>query len=110
MRAGTLRNRVTFHRPKKVSNGDWGSKIGWEEFATVWAEAIASSGAERVEQRGVEASNTYTIRLRYMDGVTPEHRVSVDGRTLDIVSAIDPTGRKRELVISAVEHREAVAQ
>lgn len=109
MRAGTLRNRVKFYRSKKVRDGDWGNKIEWEEFATVWAEVTATGGAERVEGRGVEGSTAYTIRMRYADGISTENRASVDGRMLDILTAIDPTNLKRELVITAVEHAEAEA-
>lgn len=105
MRAGTLRERVTLQ--KLVSDGgdaDWAKSKAWVDGYRVWGSVQAEAGGESSKGDGVVSSVTYTIRVRYLPDVTSEWRGLWKDKTLDIVSVIDPTGRRRELEIKAVEH------
>lgn len=105
MRAGTLRERITLQ--KLVEGGGdaaWTTPREWVDGHRVWAGVVAASGGEKSGADGVLSSVSYTIRVRYLADVTSAWRVVWKGKVLDIVSAIDPTGRGRELEIKAVEH------
>lgn len=103
MRAGELRHRITVEQNSPTQNDLGEEESSWSEFATRWADARALDGTESFSTDMKFAEATHRFRLRYLDGVTPEMRVSWDGRTFDIVSALDPRGRKRETVIVATE-------
>lgn len=107
MRAGELRHRITVEQ-KSVTRNDYGEEIAsWSEFATRWADAAALDGTESFSRDQKFAEATHRFRLRYLDGVDAEMRVSWRGRTFDIVSALDPDGMKRETVIVATERTDA---
>lgn len=106
MRAGTLRERVELVWFQPTDGGEWGQPHGtWTTWATVWANVTATGGGEIVKDDAPQASTTYTVRMRYRDDVTAEDRLVRRGKTLEIVSVIDPDGRRRELLIQAMEHR-----
>lgn len=105
MRAATLRSRLAFQ--KQIAGGgdaSWGSALEWVEFARVWGSVQAEAGTETAGDHAVMSSVTYTVRTRWLDGVTSQQRIVWNDRTLDILSVIDPTGRGRELEIKAVEN------
>ena len=109
MRAGSLRERIAI-QAEVAGGGDttWGTTKTWVDSSRVWASVKADTGSEGVEAEGVQSRSSYTVRIRYLDGVTSRNRIELkDGRLLDIVSVIDPTGKKHELEIKAVERPEA---
>jgi SPP1 family predicted phage head-tail adaptor len=88
MKAGTLRNRITFQRPVNTTDPAWGSRTEWQDFVTCWAAVEPAQAAESVEANGVQSKTALTIRVRYAAGIKPEHRIQYQGRTLDIVSLL----------------------
>src|SRR5688572_7063004 len=104
MRAGLLRDRIDLLKPIATVGDEWGKGTNWVSEATVWAEVKPVAGAEKATPTAVQTSVSYDIRIRFVPDVTSQWRVVWRGRTLDIVSVIDPTGRGRELEIKAVEH------
>lgn len=104
MRAGMLRERVTIQVPTPSTDPEWGQVEQYGVVATVAASVIPTGGSESARDKGVQSSTGYTIRIRYLDNVDSKCVLIWRGRTLDIVSAIDPDNRRRELVIEAKEH------
>lgn len=105
MRAGTLKHRVTLQR-QTPSGGDatWAAPTTWVDEHRVWASVQADAGAESKADNAVMTAVSYTIRIRFLADVTSEWRMLWNGKTLDIVSVIDPTGRGHELEIKAIEN------
>jgi SPP1 family predicted phage head-tail adaptor len=105
MRAGTLKDRITFQRQAPSGSDDsWGPTSGWFTEARVWASVQAEAGTEGAGDHGVMTAVTYTIKTRFVAGITASNRITWNNKTLDIVSVIDPTGRSRELEIKAIEN------
>ncbi|SRR5579883_1218714 len=96
MRAGQLKDFVTIQRPVAQSDSA-GQRSEWEVHVKAYAEVVQLQGKELVTARQVFSSVTTRVRMRYLDGagVDASMQVLVDGRVLDILSAID-LNRKHE--------------
>lgn len=107
MRAGTLKESIALQSKTATTGDAWGPGEQWTTYATVRANVQATGGSESTNANEVQATNTYTINIRYRADVLTTHRIVWEGHTLQILSAIDPDGRHRELVITATEYPEA---
>ncbi len=103
MRAGTLRERVTIVAPTTESDGEWGARDSSTNVATVSASVIARSGTEATADQGVSSIVIYDVVMRYRTGISSINRLTWNGKTLEVVTAIDPDGRRRQLNIEARE-------
>jgi SPP1 family predicted phage head-tail adaptor len=108
MRAGELRESINLEAPTPQNEGQQWGATGAAQYTTVYsgirASVIADAEAETVADHAVMTATTFTVRIRWLRDITNTWRVIWGSRVLDIVSVIDPTGRKRELVIKAVEN------
>lgn len=83
---------------------DYGEEeITWTDWATVWAAVEPLRGREFMEAKQVQAEVTHRMRMRYRDGISPEKRVSFDGRTFDILAVIHVAEREREVQLMCRE-------
>lgn len=101
MRIGELRQRLTLEAPSEtVTAGE--ASVPWPVQATVWGSMQGLTGTDR---GGLTAEVEYRIRIRYRADVSPRWRIGRpnSSRKFGIISAIDPDGRRRELVILARE-------
>lgn len=104
LRAGRLKHTVTLQR-QIAATDSWGAPSEtWQNVSTtVFAEVIASPGAESTQLGQTIATNSYTVTIRYRSGVTPQHRFQWRGKTLNITSVIDPDGNQEMLVCQCTE-------
>ena len=103
MRAGQLRHRVTIQQAARVADGAGGATVTWSTFATRWAAVEPLNSDERLRADALETPITHRVRLRWLDGVRPDFRVSHDGRVLEIVGHTNTDERDRELVLMCKE-------
>ena len=98
-----MRHRVTIQRRATGVDAAGGVRDAWEDVATRYASMDRASGSEvwASAQRGGRVPVVF--RLRYLAEVVPAMRLLFDGRTHNILSAVDQEGRKAELVITAEE-------
>jgi SPP1 family predicted phage head-tail adaptor len=90
MLAGKLRERVTFEKLVPAGgDADWGDPTAWIGDGTVWASVTPNNGNEKAGKDGVVTVNSYTIRTRYREGITSQHRIKWRLRTMDILSVVD---------------------
>ncbi len=105
MRAGKLRQRVTIQTKASTPN-DYGEPVEiWTATptVTVWGEltplltgtreAFASQGAQ------FQARVSWQCRLRWRELSPATNRLVVDGTVYEITGAMDPDGRRHELVV-----------
>lgn len=79
----------------------------WVDVGTVWAQAEALSGRESFsgQQRYAEVDTRFLIR--YLDDITPLHRILWRDRTYDVVAVLPtPAGRPDHLQILATARAE----
>lgn len=104
MRAGTLSQRITFEKPAVTTDPTWGTTPGWVSAVEAWASVLPAVAEEQSGKQGVQSDTTYEVRLRFNADVTSEWRLLWRQKVLDILSVVDVGGRRRELLIRAVEH------
>lgn len=98
MRAGELDSKIVIQE-KNVSRDDFGAEIiTWGIFASVWAGVKYNVGKKPLVDGQPLASVPIQFRIRYIDGVKTEMRISFGGNFYDITS-INQFGRREILVI-----------
>ena len=97
MRAGLLRHRVTIQNLTTAQDSFGDIVETWSDFATVWAQVEDLSGREFFAAAQVNSEIKTRVRIRYMEGVKPTMRILHGTRTLEIISPIDPDGKRRML-------------
>lgn len=95
MRAGARRHRLTIQRP--VPGIGWGADPTWATYADVWGSLEPLRGRELLAAQQVQSEVTGKSGIPYVSGVTPAMRFLCGGRIYQILAAIDPEERHREL-------------
>lgn len=96
---GALRQRLTLEAPAEtVASGEVANL--WTNQGVVWAEMVGLTGLNR---SGLTAEAEWRFRIRYRADMTPRWRLRLGRQTFGIISAVDPDGLGRELVILARE-------
>lgn len=103
MRAGPMRHRVTIQRRSTTLDAAGGVLDVWEDVATRWASMDRANGSEVWASAQRSGRVPAVFRLRYLSGVVPAMRLVFDGRVYNILSAVDQSGLREELTVSAEE-------
>jgi SPP1 family predicted phage head-tail adaptor len=109
MKAANLRERITIQRQAAAGEADgWGAGAGgpsWEDEAVVWADVRDLKAGEGLGAGGaVQATVTHRVEIRYRAGLNSRKRILHDGRTLDIISVVDPHQRREKLIIDCAQN------
>lgn len=107
MRAGALRQRVTFQTATITQNSVGEPVNSWSNIGTVWARVEPLAGKERFAAMQQQADVDYRITCRYSSTVAalaPEDRATWNGKTFDIKSVLNTETRDRELQVFVREH------
>src|SRR5688572_2024361 len=105
-RAGLLRKRLTSQgrsgSTTLVPEGQGGyTRVTETATSSVWAALEGVPGQEQIEGGQANATTLYRSRIRYHPDVSPSQSITmVEGgttRTFNIISSVDPTGRKKEI-------------
>src|SRR4051812_30325703 len=84
MRAGNL-DRVIEIQSRSTGLDLYGTIIDvWTTFATMRAQKLENATDNREGARGDAADTTITFRIRWLDGVTLENRLTYEGQPFKI--------------------------
>ena len=98
MNPGKYRHPITF-LTKAPGQDDYGEPTDtWTNFATAWAAFDPLLGNEFFSALSVESKVEVKFNSRYVAGVTNDMRIQHDGKTYEILSAINVKGLNRELL------------
>ena len=105
MRAGRLRHCIDIQKPTATADSSGQMVEAWTSYVAqnVPAEILGVAGGETMRGRQVDADATSMVTIRWRDDVNPTHRIKYGSRTLNIISAYDPTGDRVELQIQCRE-------
>lgn len=95
---GQLNRRISIERPA-TGLDDFGQPLTtWFPFANIWADIRAPRGltvAERITSDRQAAPATYSVRIRWLDGITSDMRVLIGTEVLQIAQVVyDHAGRE----------------
>jgi SPP1 family predicted phage head-tail adaptor len=94
---GLLNRRVVLEAATRSPDGAGGAGQSWTAIATLFATVRALSGTESFAQDRVTGRVTHEIVIRYRTDVTPAMRFRLGTRLFEIIAALDPDGRRRQL-------------
>lgn len=102
MRAGLLRHRVTIQVATEVNTTGSVSRT-WADLTTVSASVEPLTGREFMEAQQLGGQVSHRVTMRYYSALTVRHRITHDGRTLNIVAVLNPDERNIETVAMCKE-------
>lgn len=100
MRAGRLRDRVSFQAEQPASDGAGGNTVSWAAQFTVWGGVAEDRGRERVEGGRLAAPFVAVLTVRSSADtrrVTPDWRCVIKGEVWNIRSVGNPDRRSKAL-------------
>jgi SPP1 family predicted phage head-tail adaptor len=101
MQAGKLHHIIAIEREIEAVLPSGSVSKSWTNVATIRAEIVQRSAAERLTGYGEAEDGTIVFRIRYRPGLKTRDRVVYDGRAFDI-KEITEIGRKRGLELRGV--------
>lgn len=96
-RAGPLRHPFTLQRVTETRDANGGVIQTWSDVRKVWGELEGLSGTESESADRMEGITVSKLKLRFAADIVRTNRLTLGTRTLEVVSVIDPDGRRREL-------------
>lgn len=105
MNPGDLRTSVRIEQKTVTGQDSYGQDVfTWTTVATMWCDVRPLSGRELEAAQQLHAEARWKIRTHY-PSVTIKRamRAVIGTRTLDILDAEDPVGKRREFVMLAKE-------
>jgi head-tail adaptor len=104
MRRGRLRNTAAIEQTTQTQDAIGGTTNSWSAFCAQWpCELVGVSGGEVFRGRQVHANATYVAVGGYVSGVTTKHRVTLSGRTFEILRSLNADNKGRELRLELME-------
>jgi SPP1 family predicted phage head-tail adaptor len=100
MRAGRLRDRVSFQAKQSTPDGAGGSTVGWVEQFTRWGQVIEDKGRERVEGGRLASPFSAVLSIRSSTQarqITTAWRCVIKGEAWNIRSIGNPDRRNQRL-------------
>ena len=104
MRAGTMDRTIVIQSFASGVEPDGAPVESWADFATVRAQKVEASTEEYLRGYGETDETVIIFRIRWLAGVTTDHRVQYDGRFLNIKETKE-LGRRRGLELRCAEVR-----
>ena len=104
MRSGNLDRTIVIQAYTQTGANEYNEpQLSWTTFATVRAQLIQAQTDEFLSgSSGVIDRVTAVFRIRWLDSLTSEHRVSYGGKVFDI-QQVTEIGRRRGLELRCEE-------
>ena len=96
---GKLRERITVQIASGTTNALGETVLAWANSSAVWASVEGVSAREALISGQQETTVSHRVRLRYLPGLTSQHRFSWRSRTLEIVSLLEHGNRSEHEAI-----------
>lgn len=104
MRAGKLDRQIKIQSFSNTVDAHGTPVVTWNTVTNVRAEIVESSTEEYQRDYGEGSDTGVTFRIRWLSGVSVNHRVQYAGRNLNI-REIKEIGRRRGLELRCEEVR-----
>lgn len=95
---GARGRRFTVELPLDSPDGFGGTIRSYAAGPQLWGAIEHLGASERVRADQREALATHRVTFPYRDGITPAQRLALGTRRFRIREAVDPDGRRRDVV------------
>jgi len=99
-----LRHRISIEQLTRTADGQGGFTESWSQFASVWANIVPTSAAERFFAQRIESNVTHKIGIRYLSGVASEMRIIFETRIFQIHGVRKIDEEKWFMILDCVEN------
>ncbi len=106
MSAGLKRHLLTLERRTEILDDFGEATLSYTTLTTAYGSVEAATSRERFESQQVQAQVSHKLTIRYSPTaatLTAADRITFGERIFDVVTPMDKDGRRRELVIMALE-------
>lgn len=104
MRAGDLDRRITIEAYVITGTDPFNTPTGaWQPVGVVWAQVLQQSGSEFIRAETIEDERKVVFKIRWMAGITVQHRVAYEGREHNI-HEVREIGRREGLELHATSN------
>lgn len=102
---GGMRFIVRFEERASTQEDTGEEQVTWSLVGERWAELMTTTGREifTSQQRAARVPTQFKLRFPLSFTVKPKMRLTFKGKFFDIISAIDPDGRKNDLIVTCDE-------
>ena len=100
--AGKLDRRIILSRLTTTRDRFGAVVEAWSEYATPRAERVTSTTRDFLRAEAEGAEGTIVLRIRHRPDVSLADRVAMDGRTFEIIEAVE-LGRRHGLELRCRE-------
>lgn len=100
MKAGKMDKHITLQVKTIGFDADRNPETTWNNWRTVWAEALPQTGREFYRLQTMNSEITTVFRIRYNRNVTPHMRVLFGSRALDIIDVINVDEAGEEMLLT----------
>lgn len=90
---GRMRERVVVQRATESRNAIGESVQTWTDLVERWASVEGLSSREVLQTGQQQTEVTHRVRMRYVEGLTQQMRISWRGRILEITSLLEHGNR-----------------
>lgn len=103
--SGIMRHWITIQQVTLSADAAGQLTETWADLVTCPAALEVQSAGESMRGEGQQIlSKRQTVfRTRWRSGITSKDRITFDGRTFNVLSAVDPDGRRVELRLTCLE-------
>lgn len=98
-----MNTRFAVEMPVETPDGAGGQERSYLAFGALWGQLKLVSGEERWRADRAEQALRWRIETRWRTGIEAGMRLKAGARVFDILSAADPDGTRRRLLIEAEE-------
>lgn len=99
MRAGQMRERITFQKKIETRNSFNEVEISYSDHVTVWAQVLPNAGTKFYQALQGTSQVSGEIHIRYRSDIEPTMRILYGNRYLEIISLVNPQERNKEQII-----------
>ena len=104
MNPGRFRHKINIQQELTTQNSYGEPTQEWVNFLTgIYCSIEPIRGREFFSADTINAEVSHRIRMRYLPGIHPKHRISYCNRTFDIVAVINVNERNKDMEIMAKE-------
>ena len=100
---GELRHRITFQKLNNSQNEYGEISEFWEDILNIRAGIYPISGKEFFAAETVNSEITHKVKIRYVEGLTPNMRINFNNRIFSIESIINFQEKNIELQLLCKE-------